>query len=302
MPPIAPPTPPDLAQPAALAAFLRGVERRAAVLAELQSGDPTLGDAALTRAMAAFRDAAVDAPMADWPRLFWAALLAQPALRRATRARPPAFLPACSSPLRAALLLRVAAGLDEAAAAAVLAVAPEQVRRAVLAALACGGHAADAAEWARLQAEVQRRIRELPTERSLRLARMREAALAGPADRFFHRPRPRLRLRLALAAAALVAVALAGTFWAGRGREQPVRIVALPPAGPPASRYAAVSGLIAHPDFDLLADPEGERLARDAAFLAWYDGHAVATDAPPADGPAQDLMPLPEAGEAADAP
>ena len=68
-----------LAAPAALAAFLRGVERRGAVLAELQAGDAAAGDAALAAAMAGFRAAAADLPMADWPRAFWTRLLAQPA-------------------------------------------------------------------------------------------------------------------------------------------------------------------------------------------------------------------------------
>ncbi|TCZ80596.1 hypothetical protein EYQ95_24445, partial [Lysobacter sp. N42] len=82
-----------LAAPPALAAFLKGVERRGALLAELLAGEAGIGDAALTRAMAAFRPQALEHPMADWPRLFWAALLAQPALRRARHARWPADLP-----------------------------------------------------------------------------------------------------------------------------------------------------------------------------------------------------------------
>lgn len=300
--PIVPSTTPDLAQPAALAAFLRGVERRAAVLAELQTGDPTLGDAALTRAMAAFRSLAVDAPMADWPRLFWSGLLEQPALRRATRARPPAFLPACSTPVRAALLLRVAAGLEEDVAAAVLGVTPARLRTAVARGLACGDGAADAAAWVRLQAEVQRRIRDLPTERSLRLARMREAALVGPAERFFHRDRPHARWRLLAAAAAVVVLALAATFWRTRDGDAPIRIAPLPAAGEPASRYAATSGLIAHPDFELLADPGGARLARDAAFLAWYVGHATpaADSVAPADTSPDSATP--DGAETGDAP
>lgn len=307
MPSTAPTPSPDLAQPAALAAFLRGVERRAAVFAELQCGDASVGDAALTRAMAAFRDAAVDRPMAEWPREFWSALLDQPALRRAAHARPPAFVPACSTAVRAAILLRLAAGLDEATAAAVLGVAPEQVRRAVVGALPAGADGrADAAAWVRLQGEVQARVRGLALERGLRLARMHEAALAGPADRFFHRrPRSLPRLPLAGAVAASMALAIAGTFWLERRADPTIRVVPLARAGEPASRYTATSGLIAHPDFDLLADPAEARLSRDAAFLAWFAGHAAA--APDAVVPADAAAPeaplgAGETGEANDAP
>ena len=295
--------PPELARPAALSAFLRGVERRAAVLAELQTGDPTLGDAALTRAMTAFREGAIDVPMADWPRRFWRALLDQPALRRATRARPPAFLPACAPPLRAAMLLRVAAGLGEDEAAAVLDVAPARLRAAVLRALpARPDGTPDPAAWAALQDDVQARVRGLPTERSLRLARMREAALAGPTDGYFA-PAPawtRHRRTAAAGVAALTALALAATWWPARGGDPAIRIEPLGRAGEPASRYSPTTALIAHPDFDLLADPQAERLARDAAFLAWTVGRDAVPPAPViGDGAAPSV---PETGEADDAP
>lgn len=292
-------SPADLAAPTALAAFLRGVERRAAVLAELQAGDPTLGDAALTRAMAAFRGQALAAPMADWPRLFWSALLQQPALRRARHARSPDFMPACPPPLRAALLLRVAAGLDEPDAAAVLAVDPLQLRRAVLKALACAEDGIDPAAWAALQAQVQGRIRDLPTDRALRLMRMREAALAGPAARFFPAPAtvPPLRWRAPAIAAAITVLALAGTYVVERTRRDPgVTVAALGPAGQPASRFDREAAIASHPDFALLADPAAERVAIDAAFYSW-----LAAGAPiPATAPFEADAPHPFAAESAE--
>ena len=297
-------TPPhDLARPTALAAFLRGVERRAAVLAELQAGDPTLGDAALTRAMAGFRETAVASPMADWPRLFWQALLGQPALRRATRARSPAFMPACPPGLRAAVLLRLAAGLEEDEAATVLGVPSARLRAALLRALPTGADGEpDADAWRRLQADVQQRVRDLPAERSLRLARMREGAMAGPAERFFAtRPAPtRHRLQAAGAVAALTVLALAATWHAGPAADAPITVEALSPAGSPASRYSADTGLLTHPDFDLLADPAGERLANDAAFLAWTVGRAAVPPPPTLDD--IHAPSVPETGEASDAP
>ena len=85
------------AAPAAIAAFLRGVERRGAVFAELQCGDAGCGDAALAAAMRAFREGAVANPIGDWPRRFWALLLAAPALRRpAPEATWPSALAALS--------------------------------------------------------------------------------------------------------------------------------------------------------------------------------------------------------------
>jgi hypothetical protein len=296
-------SPPDLARPAALGAFLRGVERRAAVLAELQSGDPTLGDAALTRAMTAFREGAVDVPMAEWPRRFWRALLEQPALRRATRARPQAFMPACAPSLRAAVLLRLAAGLDEDEAAAVLDVAPPRLRAAVLRALPQRSDGTpDQDAWTALQADVQARVRALPTDRSLRLARMREAALAGTTGGYFA-PTPRWaghRRSAATGVVALTALALAATWWPTGNGDPAIRIEPLGRPGEPASRYSATTALITHPDFDLLADPDSERLARDAAFLAWTLGRDAVPPPPTIDD--RTAPAVPEAGEADDAP
>ncbi|WP_162823877.1 hypothetical protein [Lysobacter sp. TY2-98] len=297
----APAPAPALAQPAALAAFLRGVDRRAAVLAELQTGSSSIGDAALTRAMAVFREAALDAPMADWPTLFWRTLLAQPALRTA-RDGARLGLPPSSPAVRAALLLRVAAGLDEPTAAAVMGVAPEVQREAVIRALpklADGGP--DATAWTRLQREAQQRLRELPADRALELARIREGALAGTTERFFPQRRDH-RWRWVAGLAAAVALGLVGTRYLG-GAGDVVRVVPLPSAGEPASRYARESGLIAHPDFELLADPDGEKLAHDAAFLSWMVGHparpASTTTATDATATTPDI---PETSEATDAP
>lgn len=278
------PTLAALAAPGALAAFLRGVERRAAVLAELQSGEPGIGDAALTRAMAGFRPRALERPMADWPAVFWRELLQQPALRRAVRAPWPASLPASAAPpgARALLLLRLVAGMDEAEAAAVLDIAPGTARRSLDRAVPRHADGSpDAGEWARIRRELQARIQDLPTERLLRLARGREAALAGPAERFFPPPRGMPWKRL-VAVAAGVALALGGTVWFERRQDRGVETAVLGPPRQPASRYSPTAGLVAHPDFALLADPAAEAIARDIAFLSWSaaqaDAEAAARD------------------------
>lgn len=273
---------PPLAAPPALAAFLKGVERRGAVLAELQAGEAGIGDAALTRAMAAFRPRALERPMADWPQLFWCDLLRQPALQRARQAPWPAALPiAASTPgLRCTVLLRLVAGLDEAAAADVLGVAPGTVRRALEQAMPrTDDGSPDAAAWTRLRNGLQQRVRDLPTERALRLARGREAALAGAAQRFFPAPRRRLAPSLAAVVAA-AALALGATWWLERRAGDRVDAAALGPPGQPASRYSPNAGLVAHPDFALLADPASERIAREVAFLSWSAAQADAATAP----------------------
>lgn len=289
-----------LAAPAALAAFLRGVERRGAVLAELQCGDAAGGDAALAAAMVEFRAAAAQSAMADWPRAFWSRLLAQPRLRQHT---PVAIvldttdtLAELGSGPRASLLLRLAAGLAEADAAAVLGVAAPTYRLALRRALP--SHAdgrADPEAWQRLREQVHRRIKTLPQDRLLRLTRAREAALLGqsaglaPASiALAPGVRPRRLLAALWGLLALCAVAMAATFWwPGVGDDRSageagarVRRQALPAAEAPASVYGREAGLIAHRDFALLTDPMEEASSRDLDFRSWL----AAQEAAGADG------------------
>lgn len=310
--------------PAALSAFLRGVERRGAVLAELQAGDAVAGDAALAAAMSGFRAVAADAALNEWPTRFWSLLLTQPGLRHRT---PVAIaveatdrLAELGSGPRAALLLRLAAGLDEGAAAAVLGVAAPTYRLALQRALP--RHAdgrADPQVWRQLREQVHRRIKTLPPERLQRLAQARETALRGAApvgagagnaavgrSAVAVAPRPRWLMPLLWSLLALCALAFAATFWWPAalggdwlGGSERIEIRALPEAAAPAARYSRESGLIAHRDFDLLADPQGEAAAADLELHAWLaarDAGTIAADAglatvPPA--PAEAAVPAP---------
>ena len=286
---------PRLETPAALAAFLRGVERRGAVLAELQCGDGAAGDAALAAAMDGFRAAAAGSPMAAWPRTFWARLLAQPRMRYRT---PLAMaldatdtLASLGSGPRAALLLRLAAGLTEADAAAVLGVAEPTYRLALRRALPSHPDGrADPEAWQRLREQVHLRVKTLPQERLLRLTRAREAALLGqPAGPLpasvaaLSSVRPRWLLAVLWTLLALCVVALAATFWwpgsggwpEGKGGMR-VRQQALPPAQAPASGYGRDAGLIAHGDFALLTDPMAEANTRDLDFYSWLAAQQTA--------------------------
>ena len=299
------PLPPAPLPAGALLAFLRGIERRAAVLAELQCGSAVAGDAALVAAMRAFHGAAARVPMAQWPQRFWALLLAAPQLRRCAAAStwPPDWqaLAALGNGPRAALLLRLVAGLDVETAAAALAVSPERYRQALARAVAVPAGETGADAWQPLAAATQRQLRQLPAQRLMQLAQLRERALGGAASPPSSRIVRRSRGRRALWAGVLAcAVALAATFWpgldpglsmselwpallrrSGTDGASPIRREALPAAEPPAARFDADFAAATHRDFVLLADPDGLRQAQSLAMLAWYAAERAA--ARPAD-------------------
>ncbi|MDH5822430.1 hypothetical protein QFW77_05425 [Luteimonas sp. RD2P54] len=270
-----------------MSAFLRGVERRAAVFAHLQGGDAGAGDAALAAAMETFRDTAARTPFGDWPRRFWAQLLAAPPLREAPAAAqwPPQFaaLARVGHGPRAALLLRLVAHVSEAEAAAVLGISRPTYRLALRRALPRDDQGQpDAGSWRALGEAAQQAVRQLPPARLAELARMREAVLAGraylPTPQRDAVPGAALRPRWlwpALGAVALLTLAaLAATFvlpGAGGGSAPPPGIVSepLPPAEPPAAVYDAEIALLTHPDFELLSADGGDAAARDPAFHAW---------------------------------
>lgn len=292
--------------PPALAAFLRGVERRGAVLAQLQCGDAHAGDAALARAMRGFRAEAGGLPMGEWPRRFWTLLLSQPGLRRhhgvAVELEAGDGLARLGSGPRAALLLRLAAGLDEDEAAAVLDVAPASYRLALQRALPRQADGrADPDAWQRLRGDVHRRIKTLPPDRLARLGHAREAALAGtgpdrpaPAPRFARvdaGPRPRTRLLKALwGLLALAAALFAATFlWPERFTSAPPGTSRVLAEQAPASRYGVDAALVSHRDFELLADPEGLQAARELGFHSWLAAQGTDTPQPGAEpGPVRD--------------
>lgn len=168
--------------PAALAAFLRGVERRGALFAQLQCGDAEHGDVALATVMRAFSGQAPALPMADWPRRFWRQLMASQALQRAPVTAhwpaPLAHLGMLRPDDRRALLSRLAAGLPEDEAVEILGTDLTHYRAALAAAcpLDADGQP-DPAGWRALADAIQQRMRDLSPERMARLARLRERAL-----------------------------------------------------------------------------------------------------------------------------
>ncbi|WP_206862511.1 sigma factor-like helix-turn-helix DNA-binding protein [Lysobacter changpingensis] len=303
----------------ALSAFLRGIERRGAVLAELQAGDATAGDSALADAMRQFRPEAGSLPMAEWPRRFWSLLLAQPRLQHRTAVaiavEATDRLGELGSGPRAALLLRVAAGLSEEEAAEVLGVGLPSYRLALQRALP--HHAdgrADPLAWQQLREQIHRRIKTLPPDRLVRLSSARETVLRGEtgatAPRADATPasRPRWLMPLLWGLLALCVAGLAATFLPigstvdGVGGSRRIEVQPLPEADSPASGFGEETAMITHRDFALLADPQGEAAAQDLEFNSWLAAQqaaGVTAPAPPAapvDAPAdENVAPSPVA-------
>lgn len=308
--------------PPALSAFLRGVERRGAVLAELQAGDAMAGDAALVQAMARFRAEAESTPMAAWPTRFWGLLLTQPQLRQRTQValaiEATDRLGELGSGPRAALLLRVAAGLSDEDAAEVLGLPESSYRLALQRALPHHPDGrADPSTWQQLRDQIHRRIKTLPPDRLVRLSNAREAALRGEAGPVAEaralpttaRRRPRWLMPLLWGLLGVCVLALAATFWRwggdlpGMGASGRVDVEPLPEGGAPASRYGDELAIVAHRDFALLADAQGQADARDLEFRSWFAAQQAAgveRPTPPADLPGDTTVPpspVPTEGE-----
>jgi hypothetical protein len=276
----------------ALDAFLRQVERRAAVLAELLCGDAARGDEALALAMRAFRNAAARGPIDDWTQRFWSLLLAVPQLRavapHAGWPAPMSLLARLPTGLRAAMLLRLVAGLDEAHAAAALGVALPIHRAALERAWPRQSDGSpDADAWRALAGATQTTLQQLPAARLVRLAQLREHALqehppALPARReSTGATLSRRRWQVpALLASAVGAIALAATFFEPTdsldGGAVLVQATPLPAVATPAATYDRDTALLTHPDFDQLADTRDAALIADLDFYAWYAARLAA--------------------------
>lgn len=299
------------AAPAALTAFLRGVERRAAVFAGLASGSEDDGDLAVEAAMRAFRASAARAPFAEWSQRFWAALLAQPALRATAAAPrwPPPFEDFAAIGLgpRVALLLRLVAGLSETDAAAALGVSRPAYRLALSRALPRGDDAdGDPQRWRALGEAAQATLRAVPAERLARMARRREAAIQGrpsapeatakgAADGEGTARRRPWRASAAAAAATLLAFAATWAPWppwrAGDDADARIHATPLPPAEAPASRWPEAAALATHPDLALLEAGDDPAIA-EPGFHAWLAAEFAARGETPS-VPAQAMPPLP---------
>lgn len=300
---MAAPAPLSPAAANALSAFLRGVERRALVVAQLQAGDEAVAARAVAVAMRAFAGHAAHLPMVEWPARFWGLLCSTPQLLAPPDGgywpAPVQHLQQLAPAERLALLLRIGGGLDEVAAASVLGVPAETYRQALAGAcpLDAGGNP-DAAGWRALAEEVQTQVRDLSPARIQQLEQLRDAVVSGPpstkpavrtstpvmrprsaAARKAH-SRWRWRTWLLLCLPLLLLAVVAWWGWrgnqAGAGSAAPAEGV-LTDNGTVLVEELADDRLPSVPAVDayaatdaaMLADPD-LALARDADFYAWF--------------------------------
>jgi hypothetical protein len=171
----------------ALTGFLRSIERRAAVFAELQCGEAAHGDQALQAIFSDFVAIARTAPKVEWPRLFWSMFLESPML--ASEPLAP-FWQGDFAPLarldfaaRAVILGRLVAEFDETQAAVIFGVSQDSYRQALQRALPQRADGSpDGEAWLALRSEARYALEELSPERSAAIARMREAVVVESAD------------------------------------------------------------------------------------------------------------------------
>lgn len=263
------PTPPP-ASAASLTAFIHGIEARAWVFALRQCGDPEVATAILEGGLHDFLEAAQTLALSRWPLQFWASLLQQPQMLAQPEAGRGLLAQLAPGP-RAALLLRLIAGLDFGPAAQVLDVSPAAYQDALRQAL---DHPdMDDARMQALREALHAEIHELPAERREQLARLREQAIGqrpvpvAPGAGSLADPRRRRQLWLWLG---LLLLALAASFyWPLKSLIAPGQHEALPaePVAPPPPLSDTV--IVTHPDYAQLAEPGDEGLATQLAFLSW---------------------------------
>ncbi len=171
----------------ALISYLRSIERRAAVFAQLLCGEVAHGDQALQAIFSDFAAIARAAPQVEWPRLFWVTFLESPAL--ASEPLAP-FWQGDFAPLarldfaaRAVILGRVVAEFDETQASLIFGVSQDNYRQALQRALPQRADGSpDGAAWLALRSEARYALEDLSPERSAAIARMREAVLVESAE------------------------------------------------------------------------------------------------------------------------
>ncbi len=248
---------------------MRGIERRAFVFAQVQCGSDEAAEAALGRAMRAFKATTATSPLATWPAGFWALLMAQAELSQGQSEVPE--LRELSSGPRAALLLRMVGGLDFPHAAGVLGISEATYRFALQRALQqLGDGGISYAVLGALRERLHRQVKTLPESRTASLAALRARILEDVPEALPLPPKPLSPVwrRVAWAALALLAMGFAATFWTPAPVLPPGGTEALPnePVPVPA---AAASDWVTHPDYTQLVAPGDESLASDLALLSW---------------------------------
>ena len=288
--------------PAAVAAFLRGLDKRARLFAATQAGDAVRGEQALAAVARVFAAEAGQWPLAHWPQQYWRLLLAAPSLRHVAAPEANALLP-CIARLapepRAAVLLHLVAGLDDAAAATALGLSVQDYQATIRDSLPRDPLGQpDVDVWRAWRAAVQRELERAADPPPL------AKPTFEPAPRAVVAPQPvaaHVTRWLWLGVGACVLAFAAAFFIHPAGREVVAQWFAtikrepLPPAAPPKARFDA-GELALHPDRERLDAPREAWCADRLALLAWL---ANATE-PAAGQPATtDAVQLPLADSAA---
>ena len=274
------PATPDAPSPAAVTAFLRGLDRRARLFASVQAGDALAAQHAMAVVARVFTGEAGQWPIAEWPRQYWRLLLAAPSLRK-----PPVEVPTPQLPgigrlaveTRAAVLLHLVAALDDADASAALGIDIETYQARIRDALprdALGQPDVDV--WRAWRAAVERELSRAP-EPAMPSAVAVAAAKPTPAATVDADAHHHFRLRWLWTGVALCLVAMVATFFLHpRGREvldqwrAEIKREPLDAAAPPKARFDATD-IALHPDRELLASPAELAFARQLPLLAWLE-------------------------------
>ncbi|MGL6290177.1 MAG: DUF3106 domain-containing protein [Silanimonas sp.] len=285
----------------ALAAFLRGIEPRARVLARAQAGPALDDDGLLAAVREEFSQRAVRLPLAEWPLRYWGLLLARDELGRPTGQTPAHPLYALTHTRRLALLLRLVAGMEPPGAARVMGLS-ETAYRALWAdaedkLAEQGVGSAVLMRWHEaFQREARGETAPAPVAGAPRTpARQMPPGIARAPG---WRPSP-LQWGLGVVMIALLGVLVATFIWPPAG-ESPTPPTATAPA--PAAAPAALSpgsaapvrdieaDLVVDPDFALLDAAPTSPWRDGVAFLSWYTAQrGVRLPAPAADAPAPTL-------------
>ncbi len=285
------PSPAPTRQPAAVAAFLRGVDRRARLLALVQTADTADAQAALAVAGKVFVTEAGQWPIAHWPAQYWRLLLSVPAMGHRTHGGDRFdVLPdvaRLTPPLRAAVLLHLVAGLEDIDAAAALGLGVGAYQQRIRNSLPRNAQdELDFDVWRGWREAAQQALEQLPEIAEATLSpplnttpppRATGSAADLPAKPDHRRRRPWIWLVLALLALAMALVAALFLHANGRAlidawRHQ-IHVEALPAAAPKARFDPRDASL--DPDRDMLAAADELALARRLPLLAWLAADAA---------------------------
>ncbi len=319
----------------ALGDFVHGIAVRSWVLARHQTGDAAVADRLLAAAVARFVQSGATQPLSQWPLGWWSALLEQRGMLLPAEPGATDLLRRLPAGPRAALLLRLVAGLDLVHAAQALGVAQSAYEAALAQALSAPGM--DDARVEALRALLHDEVHAIPMEHKQAVlahadeAMPRHAVLAAPSvvrtapaspvagAAKGHGPgkrdttqarwwalaaRAEGRWRHApwmVAGALLLALALAW-LWPGPPAMPPGRSEALPAEPVAAAPALGPAQVVTHPDYLQLARPEDERLARDLGFLSWLAASTEPATAGPGGEPADANAPIPDDARALLAP